>query len=501
MKKLALLALLLAAYLFPLAAQEEHSFSDNAIDSVISEAKKHLGVPYRWGGKNPKGFDCAGFTHYVYSKFGVNLAVSAGPQYNQGTKVKLSELSVGDLVFFGGRHGGKKSIGHVGIVTSVDSNNVFHFIHASTKRGITVTSSNEGYYRNRYIGACRIFPSSPSSLPFFSSTPAAAPDDSSITFALVGDMMLGTLYPQPQLPANDGRNLFDDVADILRNADIAAGNCEGVICGPDHVCDKDTGRYSYAFRMPPDYIHLFVDAGFDFLSLANNHTNDFKLAGAKETLARLEMAGIRCAGIRGYCDTAILVRDSIRYGFCAFAHNEITCNHTDTALVTRIVSDLRSKCDILIVSFHGGAEGRDYAHLPMGAEIYLDENRGSPRHFAHHCIDLGADIVFGHGPHVPRAMEVYKGHLVAYSLGNFCTPAGISVTGPLGYAPVVTARINRHNGKLIDGRIHSFIQPFRKGPRLDSTNKVAAFIRTLTKQDFINPHLQISDDGSFHPSN
>ena len=135
----------------------------------------------------------------------------------------------------------------------------------------------------------------------------------------------------------------------------------------------------------------------------------------------------------------------------------------------------------------------------MGAEIYLDENRGSPRHFAHHC--LGADIVFGHGPHVPRAMEVYKGHLVAYSLGNFCTPAGISVTGPLGYAPVVTARINRHNGKLIDGRIHSFIQPFRKGPRLDSTNKVAAFIRTLTKQDFINPHLQISDDGSFHPSN
>ena len=131
MKKLALLALLLAACLFPLAAQEEHSFSDNAIDSVISEAKKHLGVPYRWGGKNPKGFDCAGFTHYVYGKFGVNLAVSAGPQYNQGTKVKLSELSVGDLVFFGGRHGGKKSIGHVGIVTSVDSNNGFHFIHAA----------------------------------------------------------------------------------------------------------------------------------------------------------------------------------------------------------------------------------------------------------------------------------------------------------------------------------------------------------------------------------
>ena len=112
MKKLALLALLLAAYLFPLAAQEEHSFSDNAIDSVISEAKKHLGVPYRWGGKNPKGFDCAGFTHYVYGKFGVNLAVSAGPQYNQGTKVKLSELSVGDLVFFG-----NNSVGHVALCT------------------------------------------------------------------------------------------------------------------------------------------------------------------------------------------------------------------------------------------------------------------------------------------------------------------------------------------------------------------------------------------------
>ena len=93
-------------------------------DSVISEAMKHIGVPYRWGGKTPKGFDCAGFTRYVFSKFGVLLAPSAAPQYKMGIPVPKDSLAVGDLVFFAGRRN-MKTIGHVGIVTAVVDDQVF----------------------------------------------------------------------------------------------------------------------------------------------------------------------------------------------------------------------------------------------------------------------------------------------------------------------------------------------------------------------------------------
>lgn len=123
-------------------------------DLVIDEAMKYIGTPYRWGGKTPKGFDCAGFTRFIYSKFGVELAPSAAPQYKAGKLLKTNEICKGDLVFYGGR-GSSKSIGHVGIVTSVDDKG-FYFIHSATSTGITISHSTEPYYKKRYIGACRV---------------------------------------------------------------------------------------------------------------------------------------------------------------------------------------------------------------------------------------------------------------------------------------------------------------------------------------------------------
>ena len=122
-------------------------------DMVIDEAKQHIGTPYRWGGKTPRGFDCAGFTRYVYSKFGVDLAPSAAPQYKQGSSLKADELKKGDLVFYGGSNSSHR-IGHVGIVTSVDENG-FSFIHAANT-GVRIDASNDPYYKKRYIGACRV---------------------------------------------------------------------------------------------------------------------------------------------------------------------------------------------------------------------------------------------------------------------------------------------------------------------------------------------------------
>lgn len=511
-------------------SQKAYSRHSTVADMVIEEAMRYIGTPYRWGGKTPNGFDCAGFTRFVYSKFGIALAPSAGPQYKAGPKISEKELCKGDLVFWGGR-GKHRGIGHVGIVTSVDGSS-FEFIHASST-GVRITSSKEPYYKSRYVGACRVTGNIPSNLPSneqqayekiyyydpaipvqeivetpetkraakrgstVTDTVKKSLSDSILTIAMVGDMMLGTTYPKPQLPRNGGRNLFDDVRQLLVDADIAVGNCEGAI-SEGGKCTKGNGKYSYAFRMPTSYAVLFKEAGFDFLSLANNHTNDFGKEGMLETMRMLDSMHIRYAGVKGVCRTATLKRGGVTYGYCAFGHNSYTYRHQDEEQAKEIIRSLRDSCDILIVSFHGGAEGKDKAHLPEGSESFLGEHRGNLRHFAHMCVDEGADIVYGHGPHVCRAIELYNGHLIAYSLGNFCTPAGINVSGISGYAPVLVARIDR-KGHLISGRIHSFIQTYGVGPKTDYENKVAKFISSLTQSDFKDAHLKIEEDGSFIP--
>ena len=319
--------------------------------------------------------------------------------------------------------------------------------------------------------------------------------DSLVTIAMCGDIMMGTTYPTVRLPQNDGADIFADVKQLFRDADLAAGNLEGVIC-EGGTCTKNTSAANnYAFRMPESYVHLLSDAGFDYLNLANNHTNDFGTYGLERTRTMLEKEGIRYTGLPD-CESVVIERDSVRYGICSFGHNSYTLKHTDTASVTRIVTELRPQCDILIVTFHGGAEGSKYSHLPDGPETYLGENRGDLRAFAHHCIDLGADVVFGHGPHVTRAVELYHDRLIAYSLGNFCTTFGVNLAGVNGYAPVLVVRIDR-DGRFVDGRIHSFIQTQGTGPRLDPTDKVAQHMRSLSEADFRGRYgLDISDDGT-----
>lgn len=329
-------------------------------------------------------------------------------------------------------------------------------------------------------------------------TAATAPAqdaDSLLTVAMCGDIMMGTTYPTVRLPQNDGADIFSDVKDLFLGADLAAGNLEGVIC-EGGTCTKNTAKANnYAFRMPESYVKLLTEAGFDHMNLANNHTNDFGAYGLTRTRQLLEEEGIAYTGLPD-CESTVIERGGVRYGICSFGQNSYTLKHTDTASVTRIVTALRPQCDILIVSFHGGAEGSKYSHLPEGTEYYLGENRGNLRAFAHRCVDLGADIVFGHGPHVTRAVECYKDRIIAYSLGNFCTTFGVNVSGVTGYAPVLVVRIDR-DGRFVDGRIHSFIQTPGTGPKLDAANVVAQHMRTLSLTDFRGDcGLNISDNGT-----
>ena len=316
-----------------------------------------------------------------------------------------------------------------------------------------------------------------------------------LNLAFVGDIMPGTTFPDSRLPEKDGATLFKDVDSILTAADVAAGNMEGALADEGETTKKG-GKFSYSFRVPTRYGKLIADAGFDFMSMANNHAFDFGLDGVKSTEATLHSNGIAYSGIGGRKESAIVERNGIRYGFCAFGHNSYTLKHADQENVKRIIGNLREKADIVIVSFHGGAEGTAHKHLPQGKEMFLGENRGDLRNFAHFCIDNGADVVYGHGPHVVRAVELYKNHFIAYSLGNFCTPYGVHISGISGDAPVLQLTVNAADGTFVGGKINSFIQQRGKGPRRDPLNLVAKEIRSLTNADFSNPKLTIANDGT-----
>lgn len=126
------------------------------IKDLLAEAKTHTGKRYRYGGKGPDGFDCSGFTGYVYNQFGYKLDASSRGQYSEGVAVESGNLRPGDLVFFKGRSV-KGGVGHVGIVVTADNEkHTFSFIHAAIGGGIEIQKSTAPYYQQRYVGARRI---------------------------------------------------------------------------------------------------------------------------------------------------------------------------------------------------------------------------------------------------------------------------------------------------------------------------------------------------------
>lgn len=326
-----------------------------------------------------------------------------------------------------------------------------------------------------------------------------ASDSDSITFAFVGDIMLGTTFPEEAgnayLPADGGRHLFKDARDILKGVDVAAGNLEGTLFDGKGTPKKCTNpNLCYAFKTPISYVKNLTDAGFDLLSMANNHVNDFGQEAVESTEKVLSANGIKYSGLRGRSSVASIERQGKKIGYVAFGHSRGTQSILDFEEVRRVVKGLKDTVDIVVVSFHGGGEGPKYAHVPHGSEMCFGENRGNVEKFAHAAIDAGADIVYGHGPHVPRAMELYNNHLIMYSLGNFCTPYRMGLGGISGYAPVVSVTTNT-DGTFRHGQIHPFIQQKGVGPRIDTTGRVIRHIKDMTRQDFPTTSLQISPDG------
>jgi len=209
---------------------------------------------------------------------------------------------------------------------------------------------------------------------------------------------------------------FLKIKNNLDNVDILFGNLESMI--------SDKGRNVgsiYSFRAEPLAIEGLLFAGFDVVSLANNHAFDYTREAFEDTMHRLRENGIAYTGagfnnIEAHSPAIVVLEDGTKVGFLgyteflfpsAFAGEERSgvSNLTEENL-KRDIENAKGAVDFLVVSFHCGNE---YEKMPNKKQIRT----------SHLAIDSGADIVIGHHPHVTQTIESYNGKYIAYSLGNF----------------------------------------------------------------------------------
>ncbi len=327
--------------------------------------------------------------------------------------------------------------------------------------------------------------------------PPPEPPKPNITIASVGDMMIGTDFPENHLPDDDGIGFFSAVQPHLSAADLAVGNLEGVLVDGGEPAKKcKNPKACYLFRSPTRYAEHYRAAGFDVLSLANNHARDFGEEGRTSTMLALDDAGIYHSGRDG--EFASFETKGLKVAFLAFAVTKNSNMLLDYELSEQRVREHAETHDIVIVSFHGGAEGESAINIPFAEETYYGEPRGDVVLFARLMVDAGADLVIGHGPHVVRAMELYEDRLIAYSLGNFATYYGISVAGIKGVAPILVTRLDP-DGRFLGGEIISTRQLRPAGPTLDPTRRALRLVRDLTAEDFGDAGLKFSDNGDVKP--
>lgn len=325
----------------------------------------------------------------------------------------------------------------------------------------------------------------------------AASDD--IMISAVGDVMMGTSYPdQGMLPPDNGFGLFEPAKQWIQAADVRFANLEGTLFDGEPQTDgKKPGPNRYLFKTPTMMGQRLIDAGFNVISLANNHIKDFGQAGVESTKSALATLGLQYSSKAG--EVALLSAKGNKIALIATDFYVGKRSVVNPIAVYEEIRVLKKEGYIVLVSSHVGGEGSSRVSLE-GSEMYLGENRGDSVKFARSAIDAGADSVIMHGPHVPRAIELYNKKLIIYSLGNFLTGKGINTTGVAGQAPLIRYQINR-DGEFIGGQIVSFIQ--KKSPhRIEVDQKSGALttIYNMTKEQFQGGNLNFSKNGVLSPS-
>jgi hypothetical protein len=346
----------------------------------------------------------------------------------------------------------------------------------------------------------------------------------------VGDLNLGTLTLPAGVPSDSGRGLFDAARDGLRG-DLVIGNFEGVLgdSGTTHKCDPrgrrvtpadtmapppdtmprrrrhrrgrpEPPRLCYAFLTPPALAPRLREAGFTHLNLANNHANDFGPEARARTAALLQGLGLGTYGPLGEIAIDTVRRgDSVTtVGLIGFSTYPFAYDLLDIARSAEVVDSIRPLVDLLVVTFHGGAEGARALRVPEAAESLAREPRGELRRWARAVVDAGADAVVGHGPHVLRGIELYRGKPIAYSLGNFLTWRGFNLSGPLGITAVLQLELSPARG-LQRARLVPMLQLPGTGPAPDPARAALELVRRLSAEDFPGTAATITEDGAILP--
>lgn len=322
------------------------------------------------------------------------------------------------------------------------------------------------------------------------------------TAAPLSDVVIG--WAGDMVPASSTIALPDDparllagVEGVLSSPDITMVNLEGTLTeGGSSKCGADSTN-CFAFRSPPSYATTFKRAGIDVLNHANNHAYDYGQSGYADTLRAVRRAGLKSTG--GPEDVTVVTKNGVKVAFVGFASYTWSGPLNDPSGVQALVEKAADAADLVVVAFHGGAEGSDAQHVPRGDETYLGEDRGNLRRFARTAIDAGADLVVGSGPHVVRGMEFYKGHLIAYSAGNFVGYGGVfGLSGPTAISYVLHVRL-RSDGRFRSAKLIPTLLTGEGIAARDSSEQAITLVRSLTEADFPSTGARIASNGAIRP--
>jgi len=318
-----------------------------------------------------------------------------------------------------------------------------------------------------------------------------SPPKVNIKIKAVGDIVPGTNYPQDRLhPQN--KVLFQSVKPLLKGADILFGNFESTLTNYPFSPKGVGGGLIVAFRTPPSYTQILKAAGFDVMSVANNHSFDFSDQGFADTIQNLEKASIKALGKKGQ----ILIghRKGLSIAWIGFSYFDEHNSLHNLKKAKTLVQKARENADMVVISIHAGSEGTGAMNVRNQTELFFGENRGNMVMFSRTMIDNGADLILGHGPHVPRALELYKGKLIAYSLGNFMGYQTLSTDAELAYSLVLEVELN-NQGDFVSGKIIPVHLNSEGIPYPDQQGRSIRLIRQLTQSDFPNTPLTIDKHG------
>ncbi len=309
-----------------------------------------------------------------------------------------------------------------------------------------------------------------------------------VTVGWAGDIVLGSQWGMP--PANS-MHVFDGVLPLLRSPDLMIGNYEGTLStGGRRRCSGGDG--CFIFQAPPRRADALVNAGFDVMNLANNHTLD-KGAGARsQGIRALARRGIAVAGAPSGGGITVQQVGDIRVAVLGYSAYSGTPS-IQPAAVRRQVARARRRADVVVATFHAGREGASGALLPRGSDA------GAPtRSAAHAAVNAGADVVFGSGPHVVRGVERYRSKLIFYSTGNFMGWHNFALTSLTSQSGVIDVTLD-HRGRTRSARWNPVVMVGPGLPVRDRSGRVIRRVRSLTKRNFPRrARASISRSGTIH---